>query len=82
MYTVGLDIDTFKVSGVEETLLSITALFAGNSLNNVDNISKTIMNGKIHYFYKLESAGNTTSTAGNLLDYNKKLSPQGKNNIS
>lgn len=34
MYTVGLDIDTLKVSGVEETLLSITALFAGTNLNN------------------------------------------------
>jgi hypothetical protein len=33
------------------------------------------MNGKIHYFYKLESAGNITSSTGSLLDYSKKLSP-------
>lgn len=80
MYTVGLDIDTLKVSGVEETLLSITTLFAGTNLKNVPNILKTRMNGKIHYFYKLESAGNITSTAGNLLDYKKKLSPHRKKN--
>nr|QYC94402.1 putative LAGLIDADG homing endonuclease [Oedogonium sp. 1_circle_61917] len=75
MYTVGLDIDTLNVSEVEETLLSNTALFAGTNLNDVPNILKTRMNGKIHSFYKLESAGNITSSAGNLLDYKKKLSP-------
>jgi len=75
MYVVGLDIDTLNVSGVEVTLLSNTALFAGTSLNNAPNILKTRMNGKMHFFYKLESAGNTTSPTGSLLDYNKKLSP-------
>jgi hypothetical protein len=82
MYTIGLDIDTLKVSGVEETLLSITTLFAGTNLKNVPNILNSFlkMNGKIHSFYKLESAGNITSTAGNLLDYKKKFSPHRKKN--
>nr|QYC94361.1 putative LAGLIDADG homing endonuclease [Oedogonium sp. 244] len=80
MYTVGLDIDTLKVSGVEETLHCFTALFAGTNLKNVPNILKTRMNGKIHFFYKLESAGNITSSVGNLLDYNKKLSPHRQKN--
>jgi hypothetical protein len=75
MYVVGLDIDTLNVSKVQETILSNTALFAGTYLNNVPNILKTRMNGKIHYFYKLESAGNITSSTGSLLDYSKKLSP-------
>lgn len=71
MYVVGLDIDTAYVSKVEVTLLKETALFAGTILSDAPNIFKTRMNGKMHYLYKLESAGNTASSTGNLFDYTK-----------
>lgn len=71
MYVVGLDIDTYIVSEVKETLLNSTALYAGTFLINAPNILKTRMDGIMHFFDKMESAGNTTSLTGNLFDYNK-----------
>lgn len=73
MFVVGLDIDTFNVSWVDKNLPFSTKLYAGTFLNSAPHIFKTSMAGKMRKLYKLQSAGNFTSSTSDLLDHNKVL---------
>lgn len=74
MFVVGLDIDTFFVSWEEKIFPFSTELYAGTFLSNAPHIFKTSMIGKMRILRKLESAGNFTSSTGDLLDHNSALS--------